>query len=919
MNHKWDKYLTEKICGMNYFEFVLKQFLSVLLVEAVIMIPIMIMMDAVGKVELCIFVVLLVACWMFWLMNKQKNYQVMSMIVVSAINCIIGPLMLKMGGGLYNVAPMCFAISVILIYSIFEGSKFFLFFAVCILEYSFLYREMLYKPVELFPEGDAIVQFWTFTVYFMALAGFIVLAIYLQEKFYKCQKQKILSSSDRINNSGSAKSQFLTNMSHEIRTPMNSIIGLSEILLKEELDDEARTEVNTIRTASYDLLSIIDDVLTYAKIDAGDMHLIEEDYCFEDLFKGIISAVSPELQRKKLHMDIKINHNIPKVLLGDSIKIRQIFLYLLFISIDSTTNGRVLIDIDCENDYENNICMLKCKVADTGKGLSEIDVDSLFGTYDTYDSRQSSNLKGIGLKFAICKEMLAMMQGDIKVESITDVGLCSTFTFCNMIFDKAPMIELETEEKPSVLIYTSDDVIQQKWQGIMEGFRVRPHYIRNYHSFDRVLQEKKYDFVFIPSDMYEKLSGIISLYNYDDNTYVVGDYNNVYGDFGKCRLIRKPFSCIVVSEVLNNKWNKEDFKKDKNQETFTAKKAKVLVVDDNVVNLKVAAGIFKKYGIDIAVALSGEDGIRKIENEKYDLVLMDMVMPDMTGDEVLRVLRAKEDKYFKEIPIVALTAQNGSNVREEIMEFGFQDYLAKPIKTRYLEKCLLEFLPEELIVKIKAEGKSEAIKAQQSVERPPSGLNTEKGLLNIGFNKDAYAAILNTYYTEGVKYLDTLPLLLEVNDIRLFTTNVHGIKSSSASIGAMEVSALFKELEFAGKAERMDEIHEKFPEYMKKFKEILEIVKQYLIDNGKLEEANSHDNLEEKEVEELTLEALQTLKNEMDRMNLKVCDERIPEMAGKNFGPDYNAKIKELKNAYDMFDFHQAKIVLNELIDSFAE
>lgn len=919
MKHKWRKYLTEKLSGLNYYEFVLKQFLSILLLEAIVSIPIMSMMNVIDMREFCILIVSIVVGWMFWLMNRRKNTKFVVMVIICFANCIVGPMLLTLSGGLYSIAPMCFAISVILIYSIFEGSQFFLLFSVCIVEYSFLYREILFNNEFIILKGDTTRQFWIFVVYFIAFAGFIVLAIYIQKRFYECQKQKIESSSDKISDTGSAKSQFLTNMSQEIRTPMNSIIGLSEILLKEELDEEARAEVNTIRTASYDLLSIIDDVLTYAKIDAGDLHLMEEDYSFESLAKGIVRAVSAELQAKDLHMDIQINHSIPKVLLGDSVKIRQIFLYLLFISIESTSNGRILLDIDCDNDYENKICTLKCKVADTGRGLSEIDVNSLFGTYDIYDSRQSSNLKGIGLKFAICKEMLGMMQGDIRVESIENVGLCSTFTFTNVIVDGAPMIELEIEKKPSVLIYTSDDVIQQKWQGIMEGFRVRPNYIRNYHSFDRVLQKKKYDFVFIPSEMYEKLSGIISLYNYEDNTYVVGDYNNVYGDFGQCRLIRRPFYCISIAEVLNNKWNKDEFRQDKNKETFMAKNAKVLVVDDNAVNLKVAASIFKKYGIDISVALSGEDSVRKIETEKYDLILMDMVMPDMTGDEVLRVLREKEDKYFKEIPVIALTAQNGSNVREEIMKFGFQDYLAKPIKTRYLEKCLLEFLPEELIVKIKVESKGEATKAKLEEERPPSGLNTEKGLLNIGFNVDAYAAILNTYYTEGVKYIETLPQLLEVNDIQLFTTNVHGIKSSSASIGAMEVSVLFKELEFAGKAGRVDEINKKYPEYMEKFKEILELVKQYLIEKGKFVEAESYSNLEEQEVEELTLETLQALKNEMDRMNLKVCDERIPEMAGKNYGPEYNDRIRELKKAYDMFDFHQAKLVLNELIDSFAE
>jgi HPt (histidine-containing phosphotransfer) domain-containing protein len=164
-----------------------------------------------------------------------------------------------------------------------------------------------------------------------------------------------------------------------------------------------------------------------------------------------------------------------------------------------------------------------------------------------------------------------------------------------------------------------------------------------------------------------------------------------------------------------------------------------------------------------------------------------------------------------------------------------------------------------------------------------------------------------------------LPNLLEVGNIQLFTTNVHGIKSSSASIGAMEVSALFKELEFAGKDGRVDEIRQKFPGYLEKFKEILGIVKEYLISIGKMQETEETDNLEEKEVEELTIDMLTDLKAELDRMNLKVTDERVPELASRNFGAQANGQIKKLKEAYDMFDFHQVKAILNDMISSMTE
>lgn len=340
------------------------------------------------------------------------------------------------------------------------------------------------------------------------------------------------------------------------------------------------------------------------------------------------------------------------------------------------------------------------------------------------------------------------------------------------------------------------------------------------------------------------------------------------------------------------------------------------MVDDNAVNLKVASGIFGKYGINIAVATCGEDGIKKMEQERYDLVLMDMVMPDLGGDEVLRRIRSKEERYFKEVPVIALTAQNGANVREEMLELGFQEYLAKPIKRRYLEKCLLEFLPEELILRVKSKEVNDRKEGQKDGGMPAaeSGLNTDKGLLNIGFNKEAYAAILNTYYSEGLKYLEILPNLLEAGDIQLFTTDVHGIKSSSASIGAMEVSALFKELEFDGKAGDVDGIRRKFGGYLDKFREILSIVKEYLVSTGSFYEEDTGTDVTEQEIQELTAEDLLYLKTELDKMNLKVTDELVPQMASRNYGEPANGQFKRLKAAYDLFDFHQVKAILNEMI-----
>lgn len=922
MKQKLDQIFGKKVGNMELVESNLILLLAMIVVENIIILPVAVFAGNIQELAVPMGIIvagcsLLLLSYLYY--GKHSLTAILALIILDAIAV---PMVLRPGHVVYGVAIMWFAASMLIVYCVCTGLVLFCTLILFVFEYCYLYSNVFFPKDGTVFYAEQVFRFSDMMICFVGTVFLIVTLIHFQEKFYQHQQWKIRRSSHKIERAGAAKRQFLSSMSYEIRTPMNSIINLSEIMLKGEPSGETKSEVNTVRSAAYDLLSIIDDVLTYAKIDAGDMHLIEDTYSFEKLCKEIIRTISEEVQKKKLYLDVKIDGNIPKLLLGDSVMLRQIFLYLLFISIDFTESGRIVLEISCKRDNEAGVATFYTTVADTGKGLSQIDIQSLFGMYDTYDSRQSSNLKGVGLKFTICKELLSMMQGDIKVESIEGIGLSTTFTFCQKIIDDAPMVQLAGEEKPSVLIYADDDLLMAKWQDIMDVFDVRPTYSRNYYGFDRAIQDKHFDFIFVPDAVYENLSNIIALYECQEYTYIVADYDAVYGDFGKCRLIYRPLSCIPVSKVLNHQWNKADYIKSSVEETFVAKKARVLVVDDNVVNLKVAAGIFSKYGIDIEVATCGEDGIRKIDSGKYDLVLMDMVMPDMSGGDVLKTVRAKEGNYYKEVPFIALTAQNGANVREEMLGLGFQEYLAKPIKRRYLGKCLLDFLPEELIERVKVKDEADEKDEDKSslsankAQLPESGLNTDKGLLNIGFNQDAYAAILNTYYTEGVKYLELLPNLLEVGDIQLFTTDVHGIKSSSASIGAMEVSTLFKELEFDGKAGDMDSINRKFNGYLDKYKEILEEVKGYLVGIDKFSETDSEENLDDKEAEVLTAEMMQNLKTELDKMNLKVTDELVPELASKNFGAQINGQIRKLREAYDMFDFHQVKAILNEMIKS---
>lgn len=751
---------------------------------------------------------------------------------------------------------------------------------------------------------------------FIAITIAIILVIMKQNINLNRVRKSVDESTYIVNSAGAAKSRFLANMSHEIRTPMNSIIGFSELMLKADMDDVSRGEISIIKQSAYELLDIIDDVLIYAKLDSGKVTLMMTNFDFCEILKNCIVAITPQLSEKNLTFRMRIDQNLPKVLYGDDIRIRQVMMRLFFISLQLTENGRIMFSVNAKRDENNEYAIFECKMSDTGNGLSKADLDAVYGAYDTYDSKQNSNLKGLCLKFSICREILKLMDGDLDIRSIEGVGLETSFSFKCKITDNSSVVRIASEEPKKILIFVPGARELDSWKDIMDGFNLRPDYVKSYLTFERAVSNSKYDYIFIPSQEYHSVSNIISSYGCEEYTFVLANINENYGDFGKCKILRHPITCIPVAIALNGEWREEDYKPITDNISYDGSKARVLVVDDNNVNLKVAMGIFKNYKIDIDVAKSGEECIQKMNNCDYHIVFLDMVMPEMSGTDTLKAIRKSENEKLREIPIVALTANSGGNIREEVLESGFQEYLAKPIKQRYLTKILLQFLPENVFRK--DEKHSERATKEIDLCKLENVIDTAKGIANIGYNEDSYCAILNTYYSEGLRKIDELPMLLESGDISLFTTHVHGIKSSSASIGAMTVSAMFKELEFAGKDSKIDYIKSHYDDYVSAFKKILEDVKAYLEQRGKFEyeDKNAVINNDNLELETMTKEMLSEFKDFIDKMNLKECDRLVEDYAARNFGNEVNVKIAAIKKAYDMFDFHEVKKILGEMTES---
>lgn len=380
-----------------------------------------------------------------------------------------------------------------------------------------------------------------------------------------------------------AKSVFLSTMSHEIRTPMNAIVGMTEVALREEMSDTVRKCLKTVQSSSFGLLTLINDILDFSKIEAGKIEIVIEKYHILSMVNDFYEIVKAR-NNGKLELNLHIAEDFPSMLKGDIVRLKQVMINFCTNSIKYTDQGSVDVYIDCEKK-DDNTCLLKFAVKDTGIGIKEEDLGKLFKSYVQVDTRTNHHKEGTGLGLAISKQLIDLMDGVVAVES--EYGKGSTFSF----------------EVPQ-------EVLDWAPAGRLEDFR--------------------YD---------------------DDNDDAVND--------------------------------------------FTAPDARILIVDDTEINLMVAQALLEPLCMQIDTASDGYEALKKVEKQKYDLIFMDHFMPGMDGVEVTKKIRETQGGLNQTTPIIALTADAMSGVREELLSQGMDDFLSKPIVLKFVYQVLRRWLPKE--------------------------------------------------------------------------------------------------------------------------------------------------------------------------------------------------------------------------------
>ena len=382
-------------------------------------------------------------------------------------------------------------------------------------------------------------------------------------------------------NANYAKSNFLANMSHEIRTPINAVLGMDEMILRESSEENIIEYATSIKRAGESLLSLVSDILDFSKIESGKMTIIDEPYNVKELIKDIINTFTLRMRQKGLSFITEIDENIPKVLVGDEVRIKQIALNILSNAFKYTKEGYVKLKISSE--VKGSKCILAFSVEDTGSGIKKEALEKLFATFERIDEKKNRHIEGSGLGLNITKNLLKMMGSDIQVKSVYGRG--SIFFF----------------------------------------------------------------------DLEQRVS----------------DY--------------EPIGMMDI----------EDVKVDINQgseDTFTAPHARMLVVDDNLVNLSVMKGLLKRTQATVEMASSGAEAVKMTKDREYDLIFMDHLMPEMDGIETMIRIKGMETNPNRNTPCIVLTANAISGAKEKYMEAGFDEYMTKPVNMDLLENNLRKFL-----------------------------------------------------------------------------------------------------------------------------------------------------------------------------------------------------------------------------------
>lgn len=541
--------------------------------------------------------------------------------------------------------------------------------------------------------------------------------------------EEVSIAKDSAEKANSAKTDFLSNMSHEIRTPLNAIVGFSESLKEDPIPEASKEKVNDILTASNNLLEIVNGILDISKIEANKLEIINKEYDVHSMFDELISLTKARIGNRDLDFKVKIDPSLPSVLYGDNTRIKQVILNILTNAVKYTKEG--FVEFTVSTIIKDNVCRLIISVEDSGIGIKEESLSKLFSKFERLNVEKQITIEGTGLGLAISKKLLELMNGKIIVQSVYGKGSKFTISIDQRIIaieTPATKQPAKTESKhidangAKVLLVDDNELNIKVAATLLKKYNFTIDSCTSaYACFAKLNNGEKFD-VILMDDMMPKMTGKEAVKKLKSNPnfktpVIVLTANAITGmreeyiaagfdDYLSKPIEKKELERVIkehinvtnsvqmnssLSRATNSIFeNKIEIENPISTEpTLSYSKNKILLVDDNELNLKVALTTLKKYNLDITTVTSGSECIEKVITEKYDLILLDDMMPELDGCATLENLKSIEDFNT---PTIMMTASSKDEVQEKLEKYGFDGYLSKPFNRNDLEEILDSFL-----------------------------------------------------------------------------------------------------------------------------------------------------------------------------------------------------------------------------------